>query len=41
MDKELLKWGIEHSDPEKLKEKSEFDPAKLVALSMIISSSLW
>lgn len=29
MDKELLKWGIENSDPEKLK-SSDFDPSKIV-----------
>lgn len=31
MDKELLKWGIEHSDPEKLKNaSSNFDPKTIV-----------
>lgn len=31
MDKELLKWGIEHSDPEKLKSgETGFDPKSIV-----------
>jgi len=30
MDKELLKWGIEHSDPEKLKKGDVIDPKSLV-----------
>jgi hypothetical protein len=31
MDKELLKWGIQNSDPEKLKEAaSNFDPKQVV-----------